>query len=112
MCDRLFLGTDSAPHAKDNKECACGSAGVYSAHAALELYAEAFEKAGVLHLLETFGAQHGASFYGLAPNTDRVTLEQTEWAVPGSIPFGEGVVVPFLAGSKARWRLRDAPCVE
>jgi len=108
-CERLFLGTDSAPHAKDNKECACGSAGVYCAHAALELYAEAFEKAGVLHLLESFGAANGPKFYGLPPNTERVTLEQTEWTVPTSFPFGEDVVVPFLAGSKARWRLRAAP---
>jgi len=107
-CTRLFLGSDSAPHAIDNKECACGSAGVYSAHAALELYAEAFEKAGVLHLLDAFSSAHGPVFYGLPPNTERVTLEQTEWVVPPSIPFADSVVVPFLAGSKARWQLRGA----
>ena len=104
-CDRIFLGSDSAPHAVDNKECACGSAGVYSAHAALELYAEAFEKAGILHLLEPFSAVNGPAFYGLPPNTEQIALEQAEWTVPASIPFAEGFVVPFLSGSKARWRL-------
>lgn len=105
-CERLFLGTDSAPHAKSNKECACGSAGIYSAHAALELYAEAFEKAGCLHQLEPFASQYGPAFYGLPPNTgEKVTLEQTEWTVPSAIPFGDDVVVPFQAGAKARWRL-------
>jgi len=107
-CTRIFLGSDSAPHDKDNKECACGSAGIYSAHAAIELYAEAFEKAGILHLLDAFAAVHGPAFYGLPPNSERMTLEQSEWAVPGSIPFGEGFVVPFLAGSKARWRMRPS----
>ena len=107
--ERLFLGTDSAPHGKDNKECACGSAGIYSAHAALELYAEAFEKAGVLHLLEPFCAVNGPNFYGLPLNSERVKLEQTEWTVPATIPFGEDVVVPLMAGGKARWRLQAVP---
>ena len=70
-------------------------------------YAEAFEKAGILHLLEAFSALHGAAFYGLPPNSERVALEQTEWTVPASMPFGDDVVVPLMAGSKARWRLRD-----
>eukprot|EP00326_Haptolina_ericina_P024996 CAMPEP_0181197260 /NCGR_PEP_ID=MMETSP1096-20121128/15938_1 /TAXON_ID=156174 ORGANISM="Chrysochromulina ericina, Strain CCMP281" /NCGR_SAMPLE_ID=MMETSP1096 /ASSEMBLY_ACC=CAM_ASM_000453 /LENGTH=317 /DNA_ID=CAMNT_0023287143 /DNA_START=104 /DNA_END=1058 /DNA_ORIENTATION=+ len=105
-CNRLFLGTDSAPHAKENKECACGSAGVYSAHAALELYAEAFEKAGMLPLLEAFSSVNGPAFYGLPPNSERITLEQVDWKVPASIPFGEDVVVPFMAGTNARWKLQ------
>jgi len=108
-CKRLFLGSDSAPHAKDKKECACGSAGVYCAHACLELYAEAFEKAGMLHMLDAFSGANGPAFYGLPPNSGRVVLEQTDWKVPSSIPFGEDVVVPFMAGSTARWRIGSLP---
>ena len=73
VCDRIFIGTDSAPHAIGNKENSCGCAGCYSAHAALELYAEAFEKAGMLQRLEAFCSINGPAFYGVAPNTTRVT---------------------------------------
>jgi len=108
-CERLFLGTDSAPHAQSNKECACGSAGIYSAHAALELYADAFEKAGMLHRLDAFCSLNGPNFYGLPVNTERVTLNQTEWMVPSSIKFGDDRVIPFMAGATARWRLGAPP---
>ena len=107
VCDRIFIGTDSAPHAIGNKENSCGCAGCYSAHAALELYAEAFEKAGMLQRLEAFCSINGPAFYGVAPNTTRVTLKREEWTVPDSLPFGDTVVVPFRAGTKLQWRLQD-----
>jgi dihydroorotase len=102
---RFFLGTDSAPHTRAAKECACGAAGMYTAHAALELYAEAFEAAGALDKLEAFASHHGADFYGLPRNTGRVTLEKVEWDVPRDYPFGADVVVPLRAGGKLAWRL-------
>ena len=104
---RFFLGTDSAPHARAAKECACGAAGMYTAHAALELYAEAFEAADALDKLEGFASRHGADFYGLPRNTGRVTLEKAEWEVPGEYRFGADVVVPLRAGRKLAWRLAD-----
>jgi len=104
-CDRIFLGTDSAPHAIGNKETCCGCAGVYSSHAAIELYAEAFEQAGALDKLEAFACRNGANFYGLMPSSRTVTLRKEEWKVPDSLPFGESVVVPFRAGSTLSWRL-------
>jgi dihydroorotase len=102
---KYFLGTDTAPHARGAKECDCGAAGIYTAHAALELYAEAFEAANALDKLEAFASHYGADFYGLPRNTGRVTLEKAEWEVPREYPFGEASVVPLRAGQKLGWRL-------
>ena len=102
---RFFLGTDSAPHARAAKESACGCAGIFSAHAALELYAQAFEAAGALGKLEAFAAFHGADFYGLPRNTDTVTLIKESWEVPAHYPFGSDVLVPLAAGERLPWRL-------
>jgi dihydroorotase len=102
---RFFLGTDSAPHARGAKESACGCAGIYSAHAAIELYAEAFEQAGALERLEGFASHHGADFYGLPRNGDTITLVRSEWQVPPSYPFADEVVVPLRAGEAVAWRL-------
>ena len=102
---KFFLGTDSAPHAKFAKESACGCAGMYTAHAALELYVEAFEQAGALHQLEAFASFHGADFYGLPRNTAKITLEKTAWVVPRELPFGDSVLVPLRAGEEVGWKL-------
>lgn len=103
---KFFLGTDSAPHARDAKEAACGCAGIYTAHAALELYAEAFAAAGALDRLEGFASLHGAAFYGFSPNTETLTLVNEPWRVPDELPFGGGrALVPFRAGSVVNWRL-------
>lgn len=106
---RFFLGTDSAPHARGAKESDCGCAGVYSAHGALELYAQAFEDAGALDRLEDFAARHGAAFYGLEQNPERITLQREEWTIPAALPFdGEEEVVPLNAGGICRWKLAPA----
>lgn len=102
---KFFLGTDSAPHAVGTKETACGCAGIYSAHAAIELYAEAFEDAGALDKLEAFASFHGADFYGLPRNADTVTLRRDGWNVPASLGLGEGSLVPLRAGERLRWRI-------
>ena len=102
---KYFLGTDSAPHARNAKEAACGCAGCYSAHAAIELYAEAFEGADALERLEAFASFHGADFYGLSRNTATITLKREAWVVPDTYPFGEHTVVPLCAGETMRWRL-------
>jgi dihydroorotase len=102
---KFFLGTDTAPHPREAKEHDCGSAGIYTAHAALELYAEAFEAAGALDKLEAFASHFGADFYGLPRNRERVTLERAEWRVPAEYPFGATSVVPMRAGGLVRWRL-------
>jgi dihydroorotase len=102
---KYFLGTDSAPHAEEAKESACGCAGCYSAHAAIELYAEAFDRAGALERLEAFASFHGADFYGLPRNTGTITLKRAPWVVPASYPFGERTVVPLRAGETMHWRL-------
>ena len=104
---KFFLGTDSAPHARDTKEHACGCAGCYSAPIALPLYAEAFEDAGALDKLEGFASFFGADFYRLPRNTDRVTLVREDTAVPAELPFGEGTIVPLRAGETVRWRLAE-----
>lgn len=101
---KFFLGTDSAPHAQHTKENACGCAGCYSAHSAIELYAEAFEAAGALDRLEAFASFYGADFYGLPRNTDTITLRKQEWQMPESIGFGEHRLVPLRAGEKMRWK--------
>lgn len=103
---KFFLGTDSAPHAKDSKENACGCAGCYTAHAAIELYAEAFEAAGALDKLEAFASFHGADFYGLPRHTDTITLVKESWQPPESYAFGEKVVVPVRAGADILWRVQ------
>lgn len=103
---KFFLGTDSAPHAKGDKESACGCAGVYSAHTALEFYAMAFEQAGALDKLEGFASHFGADFYALPHNTACVTLEKNPQRVPNEIPFGDETLVPFFAGETLPWTLR------
>jgi dihydroorotase len=102
---KFFLGTDTAPHSRAAKESCCGSAGMYTAHAALELYAEAFDAAGALNRLEGFASHFGADFYGLPRNEGTVTLERAEWTVPETYPLGGETVVPLRAGRKIRWRL-------
>ncbi|HMN44070.1 MAG TPA: dihydroorotase [Povalibacter sp.] len=102
---RFFLGTDSAPHARHTKEHACGCAGIFSAHAAIELYAEAFEQAGRLDRLEAFASLRGPDFYGLPRNTTRITLEKSAWTPPASYPFAADDLVPFRAGESIAWRL-------
>lgn len=102
---KFFLGTDSAPHPKGAKESACGCAGMYSAHAAIELYAEAFDSAGALDRLEGFASFFGADFYGLPRNRGTITLRRERWDVPASYPFGEEQLVPFRAGEQIGWRL-------
>jgi dihydroorotase len=105
---RFFLGTDSAPHARNTKEHACGCAGVFSAHAAIELYAEAFEQAGKLDKLQAFASERGPDFYGLPRNRDLVALERMEWRPPASYPYADSEIVPFRAGELVAWRLKDA----
>jgi dihydroorotase len=105
---RFFLGTDSAPHAKHTKENACGCAGVFSAHAAIELYAEAFERAGRLDRLEAFASLRGPYFYGLQPNTGTITLIRDTWQPPAAYRFGDAELVPFRAGETLAWRLDDS----
>ncbi|MCX7741646.1 MAG: dihydroorotase, partial [Tepidimonas sp.] len=103
---RFFLGTDSAPHAAHLKEHACGCAGCYTAPAALELYAEAFEAAGALDKLEGFASLHGADYYGLPRNTQRITLRRQAWTLPERYAFGEAEVKPLRAGETLRWRVQ------
>ena len=102
---KFFLGTDSAPHARHTKETDCGCAGVYSAHAALELYAEVFEACAALDRLQAFASFHGADFYGLPRNTERITLTKQEWLVPAELPYGEHTLVPLRAGETVQWAL-------
>ena len=104
---KFFLGTDSAPHARDRKETSCGCAGIYTAHAALELYAQAFEDAGALDRLEGFASHHGADFYGLPRNEGTVMLEKATWQVPDTYPLGDTVLVPLAAGESLHWQLRQ-----
>jgi dihydroorotase len=105
---RFFLGTDSAPHARLTKEAACGCAGIYSAHAAIEFYAEAFESAGALARLEGFASEFGPRFYGLPANTDYIRLEQQPWTVPAQYPFVAGdSLVPLRAAETLTWRIVD-----
>jgi len=106
---RFFLGTDSAPHARGAKETACGCAGIFSAHGAIELYAEAFDSVGALEHLEAFASEHGADFYRLPRNTGRLTLVKAPWEVPRSYPFGAEQIVPLRAGEHIGWRLSEAP---
>ena len=102
---KFFLGTDSAPHAVGDKESACGCAGMYSAHAGIELYAEAFEDAGALHRLEGFASEHGPDFYGLPRNEGQVRLLRRDWTPPPGYEFGDDTIVPMRAGETLRWQL-------
>lgn len=102
---KFFLGTDSAPHAQHTKENACGCAGIYTAHAALELYAEAFEQLGALDRLEGFASFYGADFYRLPRNTGKVTLRKESWQAPDSLAFGEHRLVPLRAGEPIMWKI-------
>ncbi len=102
---RYFLGTDSAPHARHAKESACGCAGIYSAHAGIELYAEAFEAAGALNRLEAFASHFGADYYGLPRNTDSITLVKSPWTPPAGYAFGNDTLVPWRAGEALSWQL-------
>ncbi len=106
---KFFLGTDSAPHAQGDKESACGCAGAYTAPAAIELYATAFEQAGALDRLEGFASHHGPDFYRLPRNADSVTLVREPWRVPESLPYADGQrIVPLLAGETLEWKLVSA----
>lgn len=102
---KFFLGTDSAPHAKNAKEAMCGCAGMYTAHAAIELYAEVFEAADALDKLEGFASFYGADFYGLPRNTEQVTLVKESWQVPDNYPYDGDVLVPLRAGQVINWKL-------
>jgi dihydroorotase len=102
---KFFLGTDSAPHPRGAKEAACGCAGVYTAHAAIELYAAAFEEAGALERLEGFASVFGAQFYGLPPNRETITLERKEWRVAERLALGSEELVPLRAGETVPWKL-------
>ena len=105
---KFFLGTDSAPHARSTKEAGCGCAGCYTAHAGIELYAQAFEEVGALERLEGFASHHGADFYGLARNIGKITLVRESWAPAASQPFiGADPLVPLLAGEAIAWRLQQ-----
>ena len=102
---RFFLGTDSAPHAKDRKEAACGCAGCYSAYGAIGLYADIFEELGILDKLEAFASFNGPDFYGLPRNTDTITLVRELWTMPAELPLADGTIVPLKAGETVHWRL-------
>ncbi len=103
----FFLGTDSAPHARSTKENACGCAGCFSAPVAMELYAEAFDRAGAMDKLEAFASEYGARFYGRPLNTQNITLEKSPWTVPDVYPFGKETIVPLAAGETLAWRCVD-----
>jgi dihydroorotase len=102
---KFFLGTDSAPHARDTKETSCGCAGIYTANAALELYAEVFDDAGALDKLESFASEFGADFYGLPRNAERITLRKEALPIPAELEFGRDTLVPFRAGEEIAWRI-------
>ncbi len=103
---KFFLGTDSAPHARHTKEVDCGCAGCYTAHAGIELYAEAFDAAGALDKLEGFASHFGPDFYGLPRNRDTITLVKDAWRVPLDVPYGADRLTQFRAGGEVLWRLQ------
>ena len=103
---KFFLGTDSAPHARHKKEAACGCAGCYTAHAAIELYAEVFEQAGALDKLEGFASHYGPDFYGLPRNRDTLTLVRQPWQLPTELDFGDQTLVPLRAGDTLSWQVK------
>jgi dihydroorotase len=102
---KFFLGSDSAPHARDAKEASCGCAGIFTAHAGIELYAEVFAAAGALDRLEAFASIHGPLFYGLPKNGDTITLVRETWPVPSELSFGAGSLVPLRGGGTVSWRV-------
>jgi dihydroorotase len=102
---KFFLGTDSAPHARAAKETACGCAGVYTGHAAIELYAEVFERLDALEKLEAFAAHFGPDFYRLPRNRDTITLRKQDWEVPARLPLGDDTLVPLRAGEAITWQV-------
>jgi dihydroorotase len=105
--DKFFLGTDSAPHAQHAKESACGCAGCYTAHAAIELYVEVFEQENALDKLEAFASLNGPAFYQLPVNEDKITLVKKAWPVPATLTFGNDVVVPIRGGDSIAWQVQD-----
>ena len=104
----FFLGTDSAPHATRKKETACGCAGCYSNHAAIELYAEAFDRAGAMDKLEDFASHFGPDFYGLPRNTDKIRLLKQPWQLPESVPLGDQTMTPLMAGESLNWQIASS----
>jgi len=102
---KFFLGTDSAPHAKDKKETACGCAGCYTAHAAIELYAEAFDTMNALDKLEAFASFNGPDFYNLPRNQSKITLVKQAWNMPEKLTLGDSIVIPYRAGGVMNWKL-------
>lgn len=105
---RFFLGTDSAPHERAAKEAACGCAGIFSAHAGIELYAEIFDAEGILPRLQGFASEYGADFYRLPRNQDQITLVRQPWTPPASYPYAAGELVPLRSGERIGWRLQGA----
>jgi dihydroorotase len=105
---KFFLGTDTAPHLVKDKEADCGCAGIFTAPAALELYAQVFAEENALDRLETFASLNGPRFYGLAPNEERVTLVNRPWRIPSEVRAGEASVKPFLAGEEIGWQILSA----
>ena len=104
---KFFLGTDSAPHARDRKETSCGCAGIFSAPLAIELYARCFDENQALDKLEAFASFNGADFYGLPRNTDQITLQKKDWTVAEHFPFADDVIVPLHAGETESWQLLE-----
>lgn len=107
---KFFLGTDSAPHSQENKESPCGNAGVFTSHAAIELYAAVFEEANALDKLENFASFYGADFYRLPRNHETITLIKEEWIVPESYPYHQNKLIPLFSGEKISWKLQDPSC--
>ena len=103
--NKFFLGTDSAPHSKHKKETACGCAGIFSAHAAIEIYTSIFEQHDALDKLEAFASFNGPDFYGLPRNSKTITLIKEDWHIPDEYPLGKETLVPFLAGQTINWKL-------
>lgn len=103
---KFFLGTDSAPHDKNKKESACGCAGVYSAHAAIEIYTELFDQHNALNKLEVFASVNGPTFYQLPINTSKITLIKEPWKIPNELDFGDNTLIPLLAGETLNWKLQ------
>jgi len=104
---KFFLGTDSAPHAQNAKESACGCAGIYTAYAAIEFYAEAFEQAGALDKLEGFSSYFGPDYYGLPRNKDTITLSKQQWTIPQTLTFADETLIPLRAGESVSWKLNN-----
>ncbi|MFQ3227443.1 MAG: dihydroorotase, partial [Porticoccaceae bacterium] len=102
---KLFLGTDSAPHAQGAKESACGCAGCFSHHSAIELYAEVFDQAGAMDKLEAFASTNGPDFYGLPHNSSSIVLKKQQWQLPDSLPFEDTQIIPLGAGTTLNWKM-------